>query len=171
MKKRCNSLIGGNISLPSLIAVPVPHMKAISIPPTQRSKSLTSLRRAFSFLLTAYLGYSADWKIREFFIWFRSGSSRMSDLPRTERCLHLIWRRTRDPRALFTSNSSVGRAIPDYFEANQWCRTCVSGNGNHSLLITSKESQITIQSFHYRLPLFSVELLAVNRVNIATKSN
>jgi len=59
----------------------------------------------------------------------------------SDRTQRLIWRRTRDPRALFTSNSSVGRAIPDYFEANQWCQTCVSGNSNRSLLITSNEIQ------------------------------
>jgi len=141
-------------------------MKAISIPPTQRSKSLTSLRRAFSFLLTAYLGYSADWKIREFFIWFRSGSSRMSDLPRTERCLHLIWRRTLDLKPPFTPNRSVGRAIPDYVGANQWCR-----NDHHSLLITLKKSQLAIQFFHYMLPLCPVQLRAVSRVSIVTKSN
>jgi len=39
-----------------------------------------------------------------------------------------------------TPNRSVGRVIPDYFEANQWGWTRVSGNDNHSLLITSKES-------------------------------
>ena len=66
----------------------------------------------------------------------------------------LVWlgRRTY-PRALFTPNRSVGRAIPDNFGANQWGQTGVSGNDNHSLLITLKESQFAIQFFHYRLPL------------------
>ena len=56
--------------------------------------------------------------------------------------------------------------IPFYFKANQWCRTCISRNDNYSLLITSKENQLTIQSFHYRLPNCPVQLLAVSRVNI-----
>ena len=67
-----------------------------------------------------------------------------SGLPRTGRSLRLIWRWTLDPKPLFTPNGSVGRAIPDYFGANQWCRTCVSGNENHPLLITSKESLLAI---------------------------
>jgi len=87
------------------------------------------------------------------------------------RSLRLIWRPTLDPRPLFTPNRSIGRAIPDYFGANQWCRTCVSGNNNHSLLITSKESQFTIQFFHYRLLLCPVQLRAVSRVDIVAKSN
>jgi len=69
---------------------------------------------------------------------------RVSGRPRTGCSLRLVWRRTLDPRPLFTPNRSVGRVIPDYFRANQWCRTCVSGNGNHSLLITSTESQLVI---------------------------
>jgi len=85
--------------------------------------------------------------------------------------LRLIWRRTTDPRPLFTPNRYVGWAIPDYFGANQWCQTCVSGNGSHSLLITSKESQFAIQFFHYTLPFFPVRLRAVSRVNIVAKSN
>ena len=40
-----------------------------------------------------------------------------------------------------------------------------------SLLITSKESQFTIQCFHYRLPLCPVQLRAVSWVNIVAKSN
>jgi len=59
----------------------------------------------------------------------------------------------------------------DYFGANQLGRTCVSGNDNHSLLITSKESQFAIQFFQYRLPLYPVQLHAVSRVNIIAKSN
>ena len=55
--------------------------------------------------------------------------------------------------------------------AYQWCRTCLSGNGNYSLLITSKGSQLAIQFFHYRLPLFPVQLCTVSRVNIVVKSN
>jgi len=81
--------------------------------------------------------------------------------------LCLIWHRTLDPRPLFTANRSVGRAIPDYFSANQWSRTCVSENGNHFLLI---ESQPATQLVHYRLPLFPVQLCAVNRVNFVVKS-
>jgi len=75
------------------------------------------------------------------------------------------------PRAFFTPNRSVGRAIPYSFGANQWGRTGVSGNDNHSLLITSKESQFTIQFFHYRLPLCPVQLRAVSWVNVVAKSN
>jgi len=48
---------------------------------------------------------------------------------------------------------------------------CVSGNGNHFLLMISKESQSTIQFFHYRLPLFPVQIRAVSQVNIVVKSN
>ena len=40
-----------------------------------------------------------------------------------------------------------------------------------SLLITSKESQFTIQFFHYRLPLCPVQLRAVSWGNIVAKSN
>ena len=68
-----------------------------------------------------------------------------SSPPRIGCSLYLIWCQTLDQRPLFTPNRSVH---PDYFGANRWCRTCVSGNGNHSLLITSKESQIAIQFFH-----------------------
>jgi len=96
---------------------------------------------------------------------------RASGPPQTGRSLRLIRRLTLDPRSLFTPNWSAGRAIPDYFGANQWCRTSVSRNDNHSLLITWKESQLAIQFFHYRLPLSSVQLCAVNRVNIVPKSN
>jgi len=73
--------------------------------------------------------------------------------------------------ALFTPNRSVGRTIPDNFGANQWGRTGVSGKDNHSLLITSKESQFAIQFFHYRLPLCPVQLCAGSWVNIVAKSN
>ena len=90
---------------------------------------------------------------------------------RTGHNLRLIWRRTLDPRPLFTPNRCVERSIPDYFGANQWCRMCVSGSDNHSLLITSKESQLAIQFFHYRLPLCPVQLRAVGRVNVVAKSN
>ena len=54
---------------------------------------------------------------------------------------------------------------------SQWCLPCASGNDNHSLLITSKESQPAIQFFHYMLPLCPVQLRAVSRVNIVAKSN
>ena len=74
-------------------------------------------------------------------------------------------------RPPFSPNRSVGRAIPDYFGANQWCRTRVSGNDNHSLFITSKKSQFAIQLFHYRLPLCLAQLRAVSRMNIIAKSN
>jgi len=47
---------------------------------------------------------------------------------------------------------------------------CVSGNDNHSLLITLKESQLAIQFFHCRLPLCPVQLPAVSRVNIVANS-
>jgi len=96
---------------------------------------------------------------------------RASGLPRTRRSLRLIRRRTLDSRPVFTPNRSVGRAIPDYFGANQWCRTCVSGNNNHALLIMSKVSQLAIQFFHYKLPLCPVQLRAVIRVGIVAKSN
>jgi len=90
----------------------------------------------------------------------------------TGRSLRLIWRRTLDSMPFFTLNRSVRQAIPDYFGANQWCRTLFfSRNGNHSLLIISKKSQLVIQFFHYRLPLFPVKLRAVSRVNIVAKSN
>jgi len=46
-----------------------------------------------------------------------------------------------------------------------------SGNDNHSLLITSKESQFTIQFLHYRLPLCPMQLHAVGRVNNVARSN
>ena len=72
---------------------------------------------------------------------------------------------------LFTPDGSAGRAIPDYFGANQWCRTCVSGNGNHFQLIISKENQSNIEFFHCRLPLFPMQLHAVSRLNIVAKSN
>ena len=62
---------------------------------------------------------------------------------------------------------SIGRPVR---LANHWCRTCVSGN-NHSLLITSKEIQLPIQFFHYRLPVGPVQIRAVSRVNILAKSN
>jgi len=80
-------------------------------------------------------------------------------------------RQTLDPRPLFTPNRSVGHAILDYFGAYQWCRTCVFENGSFSLPITSKESQLAIQFFHYKLPLFPVQLCAVSRVNIFAKPN
>jgi len=84
----------------------------------------------------------------------------------------LVWfGRRMYPRAFFTPNRSVARAIPDNCGANQWGRTGVSGNDNHSLLITSKESQFAIQFFHYRLPLCPVQLCAVSWVNIVAKSN
>ena len=91
--------------------------------------------------------------------------------PQIGRSLCLTLRRTLDPRPLFTPNRFVGCAIPDYFGANQWCRTCVSVNSNHSLPTTSKESQHTVYSFHYLLPLFLVQLRAVSRVNIVAKSD
>ena len=94
-----------------------------------------------------------------------------SVLPLIGRSLCLIWRLTLDLRPLFTPNRSAGCAIPDYFGANQWCRTCVSGNDDHSLLITAKESQFASQLFHYRLPLCPVQLCAVSRVNIVAKAN
>jgi len=97
--------------------------------------------------------------------------NRASGPLRTGRSLHLIWRRTMDSRPPFTPNEYVGHAIPDYFGANQWCRTRVSRNGHHSLLITSQESQLAIQFFHYRLPFFPVQLHAVSRVNVVAKSN
>jgi len=86
--------------------------------------------------------------------------------PRTGCSLRLIWHRTSD-----FHSKQICRAIPDYFGANQWCRTSVSGNDNHSLLITSKESQFAIQFFHYRLPFCPVQLCDVSRVNIVAKSN
>jgi len=86
-----------------------------------------------------------------------------SGSPRTGCCLHLAWCRTLDPRPLFAPNSSV----PDYFGTNQLRRTQVSGNDNHSLLITSN----SIQFFHYRLPLCPVQPCAVSRVHIVAKSN
>ena len=76
-----------------------------------------------------------------------------------------------DPRLLFTPNRSVGHTISDHIGANQWYRTCVSGNDNHSLLITSIESQLAIQFFLYRLPLCPVQVRAVSQVNIVAKSN
>jgi len=84
----------------------------------------------------------------------------------------LVWlgRRTY-PRPLFTPNRSVGCAIPDNFGTNQWGRAGVSENDNHSLFITSKESQFAIQFFHYWLPLCPVQLRAVSWVNIVAKSN
>jgi len=78
--------------------------------------------------------------------------------------MRLIWRQTLDPRPLFIQNRAAGRVITVYFGANRWGRT-------HSLLITSKESQLAIQFFHYRLPLISVQLRAVGRKNIVVKSN
>jgi len=81
----------------------------------------------------------------------------MSGPLRTGHSLLLIW--------------SVGRMIPDYFETNQWCRTCVSRNDNDSLPITSKEIQLAILFFHYRLPLCPVQLCAGSWVNIVAKSN
>ena len=66
---------------------------------------------------------------------------------------------------LFTPNRAVRHAIPDHFGANQWCWTCVSGNGNHSLLITSEESQLAIHFFHYRLPLFPEQVHAASWQN------
>jgi len=97
--------------------------------------------------------------------------NRTSGPPRTGRSLRLIWRRSLDPRPLFTPNRSARRAIPDYFGANQWWRTCVSRNDNHSLLITSKESQLAIQFFHYMLPLCSIyNFVLLRRVNIVAKS-
>jgi len=45
------------------------------------------------------------------------------------------------------------------------CRTCVFGNCNRSLHITSKGSQLAIQFFHYRLLLFPVQLRAVSHSN------
>jgi len=84
----------------------------------------------------------------------------------------LVWVRHRTyPRALLTPNGSVGCAIPDNCGANQLGRNGVSGNDNHSLLITSKESQFAIQFFHYRLPLCPVQLSVVSWVNIVAKSN
>jgi len=56
----------------------------------------------------------------------------------------------------------TGRAIPDNFGANQWGGTGVSGSGNHSLLMTAKESQFAIQFLHYRLPLCPAQLCAVS---------
>ena len=67
---------------------------------------------------------------------------------------------------LFTPNRSAGRASPDYFGGNQWYRAYVSGEDNHSLVMTSKESQLTIKLFHYRVPLSPVQRLAVSWVNI-----
>jgi len=61
--------------------------------------------------------------------------------------------------------------IQDYVGANQCCRTCVSGHGNHSLLTSSKGSQLAIQFFHYRLSLFPVQLRVVSWVDIIAKSN
>jgi len=72
---------------------------------------------------------------------------------------------------LFIPNGSVGRAIPDYFRANQCGRTCVPGNGNHFLLITSREGRLAIQFFHYWLPLFPLQPCAGIWVNIVAKSN
>ena len=54
---------------------------------------------------------------------------------------------------LFTPNGSSGHATLIYIGANQWGRTCVSGNGNHLLLTISNESQSAPQFFRYRLPL------------------
>ena len=71
----------------------------------------------------------------------------------------------------FTLNRSGRRAIPDYVAVNQWCWTCVSRNGNHFLLMNSKESQFAIQFIHYRLPLCPVQLCAVSRADIVAKSN
>ena len=96
---------------------------------------------------------------------------RASGLPQTGCSLCQVWLRTLDPRPLFIPNRSVGRTIPECFGANQWYRTCVSRNGNHSLLITSKESQLASQFFYYRLPLCPAQLPAVSRVNIVAKSN
>jgi len=44
-------------------------------------------------------------------------------------------------------------------------------NNNHSWPITSSESQLAIQFFYYRLPLFPVQVHAVSGVNIVAKSN
>jgi len=60
---------------------------------------------------------------------------------------------------------------PGLLWSQAWCQTCVSGNDNHSLLITLKESQLAIQFLHYRLPLCPVQFRAVRRVNIVAKSN
>ena len=101
-----------------------------------------------------------------------SGSPRLVRLVRSasdRTQFRLIWHRTLDPRPLFTPHRFVRRAIPDYFGANQWCRICVSGNDNHSLLITAKEIKVAIHCFHYRLPLCPVQLCAVSRVNVVAK--
>jgi len=65
-------------------------------------------------------------------------------------------RRTRDPRLLWSQSM-----VPNL---------CLLKR-NHSLLITSNESQFAIQLFHYRLPLFPVQLHAVSWVKIFAKSN
>jgi len=121
----------------------------------------------------------ADWNIRLLFTPHLMGKETkgafwlhwVSSLPRTGCSLRLISRRTLDPRPLLTPNRSAGRVLPDYFGSNQWCGTCVSGYGNHSLLINSKESQVAVQFFHYRVPLLPVQLCAVSRMNIVAKSN
>ena len=66
-------------------------------------------------------------------------------------------------------------AIPDYFGANQWCRTCVSGNDNHSLLIISKEGQLAIQWVNIvvksnKFPFPLVLVWDRKRVNVARYS-
>jgi len=71
----------------------------------------------------------------------------------------------------------------------KWCRTRVSGNGAEPafpemvpnpvfpetatifLLMISKQSQSANGFFHYRSPLFPVQLHTVSRVNIVAKSN
>jgi len=65
-------------------------------------------------------------------------------------------RRTRDLGWLWSQSMGPNRCF------RKW---------HDSLLITSKESQFTIQFFHYRLPLCPVQLHAVSWVDIVAKSN
>jgi len=90
--------------------------------------------------------------------------------PRTRRSLRFIWRRTLDPRPIFIPNRSVGRAIPDYCVANQWCRTRVS-EMTTILAHNFKRKWACYSTLSLQVASLSQCLTAVSPANIAAKSN
>jgi len=56
------------------------------------------------------------------------------------------------------------KQIQDYNRADKWCRTCVFKTAIGFLFITSQESLLASQLFHY-----SMQLCSVNQVSVVRK--
>jgi len=89
-----------------------------------------------------------------------------SGSPRPGCSSRLIWCRTLDLKTPFCSKQIRGTRDLVFLWGHSAMPNPCFRKRHPYLLITSKESQLAIQFFHYRLPLFPAQLCAVSPVNI-----